>query len=134
MLGIVLVGVVRVGGVRSVGRDHDRALELLEEAAAVGTRAGGDSFQDRGDQATGGSIGRRRTDFFVIEHHEQRDSTGAECSGVDVGGHAEQALDGGETRELVVDPGGGQQFGVASDECRRLGVEGHHLRRQDLVR
>ncbi len=129
MLLIVLVGVVRVSGVSAVGRDHDAALQGGEEIAATATARGHDSLEKRGNHPAAGASGGGRADLLVVEHDEHRhaDQRGG------VGRYGEESFDGGEARELVVDPSRRDQVAIAADEGGRLRIERHDLRGHDLV-
>ena len=76
MTRLVLVGVVRVGGVGHVGRAAHRAGQRAEVLVPPAAEAQHDPLGDRGQQRGRGATVGRGADLLVVEEHEHRDRPG----------------------------------------------------------
>lgn len=127
---IVPLGVVGVGGVPGIGREHHRAREGAS-ARGVGSADGlvhaHRHILQEGTARAGAGGGAH---LLVVVGDHQGDGGVRVAAG---GGHGDQGLhlrvDGGE----VVQARGGQELLARTEQGRLLRIHGHHVEADDLV-
>ncbi len=127
MLGLVAVGVVRVGGVSAVCRNDQAVASTPSRLFRSGVEPDLKAFDYRREQGSRGAGRAPAAHFFVIEESNHRDSRSRRVSGGD------ERVDREKAGQLVVDAGGGDELFVQTDDGGRGQVEGHGVPRQDVV-
>ena len=122
---VVPLWVVGVDGVAGVNRQADRPGQGLVVLVGAHAAGAGDAGEHVGQQRTRRAAPGRTAELLVVERHEQLDPL--------VPGRAEQGGQAGMDARQVVQPAGGQELVVGTEDGGGGGVVGHQVEPVDLV-